>query len=227
MKTTRNMKAFTLVELLVTMVVTGILLSAVVTLAFAMSSASRSSDDTSCIEAQLRQTRLRIGELLRTCKLICARAGNDLVIWSGDPNRNNRIDVNEVVYLEYDSLEHLLRLREFVVSPDNNVDVLTALELPPETGVLTELGKTQTKDALIEKYSNPALGCVRQAVMLRECSNVSFVLDPDVPRTRRVTVSFELGETGAAHPYDVSVSLRAWAGNLLSPDGTTLVSDDD
>jgi len=226
MKTTSNKKAFTLVELLITMVVTGILLSAVATLAFAMSSASRSSDDTILNEAQLRQTRLRIGELLRTCKLICARVGNDLVIWSGDPNRNNQIDVNEVVYLEYDSLNHILKLREFVVGPEDNVDVLTALELP-EAGVLAELGKAQTKNALIEKYSDPGLGCMRQAVMLRKCSDVSFVLDAEPPRTRRVTVSFKLGETGAAHPYEVSVTLRAWAGHLLSADGTTLVSDDD
>jgi prepilin-type N-terminal cleavage/methylation domain-containing protein len=99
MKTTRTKKAFTLVELLVTMVVTGIILSAVATLAFAMSSASRSSDDAILQEALLRQTRLRIGELLRTCKLICAAPGNDLAIWQTDTNDDGQINVSELVYM--------------------------------------------------------------------------------------------------------------------------------
>ena len=113
MKTTRYMKAFTLVELLVTMVVTGILLSAVATLAFAMSSASRSSDDTILNEAQLRQTRLRIGELVRTCKLICAAPGNDLAIWQADTNNDGQINVGELVYIERGDGLNTLQLCQF------------------------------------------------------------------------------------------------------------------
>lgn len=208
MKMTRNKKAFTLVELLITMVVTGILLSAVATLAFAMSSASRSSDDTSLKEALLRQTRLRIGELLRTCKLICAAPGNDLAVWQADTNNDGQVNVSELVYIERGDGLNTLRLCQFS-SGQNDV-------VPLET-----LSVATTKAALASRYVKTYVP------LIPTCRNVRFLLDPAPPFTRRVTVSFGLGESGAAHPYEVSVTLRAWAGHLLNSDGTALVSDDD
>ncbi len=208
MKTTRNKKAFTLVELLITMVVTGILLSAVATLAFAMSSASRSSDDTILNEALLRQTRLRIGELIRTCKLICAAPGNDLAIWQADTNDDGQINVSELVYIERGAGLNTLQLCQFSIGQNDPVE-------------LSALASAATKADLVSTYAETHVR------LIPTCQNVQFGLDTAPPRTRRVTVSFDLGEEGAAHPYDVSVTLRAWAGHLLSADGTTLVSDDD
>ena len=208
MKTTRTKKAFTLVELLITMVVTGIILLAVTTLAFAMSSASRSSDDTILIEAQLRQTRLRIGELIRTCKLICAAPGNDLAIWQADTNDAGRINVSELVYIERGDGLNTLRLCLF--APGQN-DVVT----------LETLAVATTKASLVSTYAEIYVPLIPM------CHNVRFGLDTAPPFTRRVTVSFDAGETGGAHPHEVNVALRAWAGHLLSSDGTALVSDDD
>lgn len=204
----RHKKAFTLVELLITMVVTGILLSAVATLAFAMSSASRASDDTSVKEAQLRQTRLRIGELVRTCKLICAAPGNDLAVWQADTNNDGKINVGELVYIERGDGLDTVRLCQF--SPTES-DVVT----------LESLALTTTKASLVSKYAES------YARLIPVCQNVHLTLDAAPPFTRRLTISFTLTENGAAHPHEVSVTLRAWAGNLLSSDGTTLVSDDD
>ncbi len=208
MKTTSNKKAFTLVELLVTLVVTGILLSAVATLAFAMSSASRTSDDTILNEAQLRQTRLRISELLRTCKLICAAPGNDLVVWQADTNNDGRINVSELVYIERGAGLNTLQLCQFSSGQNDPVE-------------LSSLASAATKVELILAYVETRVR------LIPVCHDVRFSLDKDPPFTRRVTVSFALGEIGGVHPHEVDVTLRAWAGHLLNVDGTSLVSDDD
>lgn len=208
MTMTRYRKAFTLVELLVTLVVTGILLSAVATLAFAMSSASRASDDTSVKEAQLRQTRLRIGELIRTCRLICAAPGNDLVIWQADTNNDGKINVGELVYLERGDALDTVRLCQFSPTESDLVE-------------FQSLSVATTKAFLVSRYAES------YARLIPACENVRFTLDKAPPFTRRLTVSFTLTENGGAHAYEVSTTLRAWAGNLLSADGTALVSDDD
>jgi prepilin-type N-terminal cleavage/methylation domain-containing protein len=208
MNTTRHIRAFTLAELLVTLVVTSILLLAVATLAFAMSSATRDSDDTTFKEAQLRQTRLRVGELISHCKLICAAPGNDLAVWQADSNSDGQINVGELAYIERGDGLNTLRLCQF---PAAEAEVVT----------LESLTQATTKETLISKYVET------YALLIPACGNVQFHLDAVPPFTRRVTISFNLAENGVAHPHEVTVGLRAWAGNLLSTDGTTLVSDDD
>jgi prepilin-type N-terminal cleavage/methylation domain-containing protein len=210
MKTMRNMKAFTLVELLTALVITSIILSAVATLAFAMSSASRSSGDTAVKEAQLRQTRLRIVELVHHCKLICAAPGNDLAVWQADANNDGKINVGELVYIER----------------GDNLDTLELCQFPPaatDPVALQSLALATMKAFLVSKYT------ASYARLIPACTNVQFHWDPNTPPpfTRRVAISFDLGENGAVHPFEVNVALRAWAGNLLSSDGTTLVGDDD
>jgi prepilin-type N-terminal cleavage/methylation domain-containing protein len=208
MKTTRNMKAFTLVELLITMVVTGIILLAVTTLAFAMSSASRSSEDTFLQETQLRQARLRIGELVRTCRMICAAPGSDLAIWQTDANNDGMINVSELVYIERGDGLNTLRLCQF--APGQN-DVIA----------LPSLTVATMKAFLVSKYSEVYVR------LIPACQNVRFGLDTAPPFTRQVTISFGLSANGVPHPYEINVTLRAWAGHLLNSDGTVLVSDDD
>ena len=86
-----NCKGFTLVELLMALVVAGIVSAAVVTLAFAVSSANDVTDNTSQTQAYVRYATLRISELIRHCKLVCCMPGGDLVIWRADDNDNGRI----------------------------------------------------------------------------------------------------------------------------------------
>jgi len=227
MQRTRHTRAFTLAELMVGLMVTSIILSAVATLAFALSSATRASDDVIYTQTQVRAITPRILDLVRYSRMICAHFDNTLVIWRADGNSNDRIDVNEVVYLEYNGLEQTLKLWEFVLDSDDNTDVLAALGLPAEPGVLAELAMAQTKTALIEGYSAANPSCVREIAILRECSGVSFVLAPDPPRTRRVTVSFTLDENGIERHYEIDVVKGTSADHLLRGDPPKLVSDDD
>jgi len=207
-KMTRDTKAFTLAELLVTLVITSILLLSVTALAFAMSSATKVSDDTMVKEAQLRQARLRIGELIRNCKLICAAPGNDLAIWAADPNNDGQIHVRELVYIERGNTLNTLQLCRFAPTEG---DVVTLGDLAPAT----------IKDLLISKYAET------RVALIPACQNVQFHLDAAPPFTRRVTISFLMVENGTPHPYEVSTALRGWAGNLLNEAGNAIVGDDD
>jgi len=196
---------FTLVELLVALVVSSLILTAVATLAFAMSSATKSTDDTSSKQAQVRFATLRISELIRQCRLICGTPGGELALWRADDNGDGQINVNELVYIERGTDKNYLRLCEFTA---------------PNTQV--SLSQVQTL--------NPDAYTVRRVTLIPECSNVEFYLDnpaDPVSRAKRITITFNLAENNIIHQYQISAALRSWAGNLLSADGKSIVNDDD
>ncbi len=106
-------KAFTVIELLIGMVITSIILSAVATFAFALSVGCTASGDTAVTQAQVRQATLRLSDLVGGCRLLCAAPGNDLVVWRADDNADNRINLNELVYIERGDNCSSLRLCQF------------------------------------------------------------------------------------------------------------------
>jgi prepilin-type N-terminal cleavage/methylation domain-containing protein len=208
MQRIRRAKAFTLIELLVGLVVTGILLSAVATLAFAMSSAQTASGDTAFKQAQVRQATLYLAELIGHCQLVCAAPGTDLVVWREDTNGDQHINVNELVYVERGPGGNLLRL--CWLSSAGNPEI-----------TLAELALPTTKEQLLANATGTYV------LLLPQCANVQFRWDADPPRTRLLDVSFDLSENQITHRYEVNTALRAWAGHLLNASGTALVSRDD
>jgi len=210
MRRMRHMRGFTLVELLVGLLVTSILLSAVATLAFALSSADRASGDTMFTQTQLRQATLRVSELIGQCKLLCAAPGNDLVVWRADDNDNQQIDVNEVVYIERGPDADMLRLCQFPAA-SNATKTLSELQLP------------ETKAQLVSNCGPWYVPLIPQ------CQNVTFRCDAPspLPRARLLTISFDLTENGGVHRYEITTALHAWAGHLLNAAGDALVAGDD
>ena len=223
MQRTRNIRAFTLAELLVGLIVTSILLSAVATLAFALSSATRASDEAGYTQTQLRTATPRILDLIRCSRMICARFIDCVAMWKADDNGNDRIDVNELAYLAYDDANDLLRVYEF--NSAENPSVLVALELPGTTPVLTELSKPATKTVLLQAFRSS--GELSQITVLRDCHNLELLADQDPPRTRRLVLSFDLIDQNGAHRYEIDAALRVSAEHLLNSDATDLIPDDD
>ncbi len=204
----RNNKAFTLVELMVTLVVTGILLSAVATLAFAMSSGTRAGADVAQTQAQLRLGTLRVLDLIQNCRMILTASPLELAIWRSDDNGDGRINANELVFLQSDETQDTLSLLQF--SSIGNPEVtFHSGSLSPDKGGL-ESGHNGTALSLMP-----------------DCTNVQFTCDVAAPLTRRVTISFELAENGIAQEYEIGVTLRAWAGHLLNDTQDGLVTEDD
>jgi len=203
MRDTRYKKGFTLVELLVALIVTGIVLAAVVTLTFAVGAANDETDDTSQKQAQVRYATLRISELIRHCKLICGTPGDDLAVWRADDNKDGQININELVYIERGMGRDYLRLSEFP-SSDTSLVNLSDIETLSTSG-----------------YS------VIYVPLVPECSNVEFSFDVAPPNSRFVSIAFDVLENDIARLYQISAALRGWAGNLLNDTGDSLVSDDD
>jgi prepilin-type N-terminal cleavage/methylation domain-containing protein len=199
----------TLVELLLALIVSSVVLTAVATLAYAVGSANDVTDDTSYKQAQVRVATLRISDLIRHCKLICAAPGDDLAVWRADDNNDGKINPTELVYVEAGQLRDRLQLLEFSWAMSWDL-------------TLSELADTNTKEALM-------LACTpQQIVVVPRCGNVQFSgLDAVVPRSRFVSISFDLAQNNTTHRYQINASLRTWAGNLLNEAGDAIVGDDD
>ncbi len=213
MNDTRHKKGLTLVELLVAMLVTSIVMTAVATLAFAVSSANKAADDTSEKQAQIRFTTLKISELIRHSKLICYVdvAGGDLVVWRADDTDggDNSISVGELVYIE--TSDNRIRLMNFI-------DIPIWLQTPSFS-----LAEISVLKAWFMSYCNE-----RYADLVPECSNVQFGFLPALPpQSKFVTISFDVAENGVVHSYQVNAALRGWAGNLLDDSDEIVLSDDD
>jgi len=208
MNRSRNIKAFTLVELLVTLVITGILLSAVATLAFAMNSATTAGSDTASSQAQLRLGMVRIVEVIRNCRMILTASDTELAIWLADYNGDGGINVNELAFLDCTATHDTLRLVRFYSVSDPSVTL--------SSGVLS-----------VSQASLMSGNAVASVSLLPACGNVQLACDPAAPSTRRVTISFELTQDHVARTHEVDVTLLAWAGHLLNDAGDGLVTGDD
>ena len=212
MRSNSYKKGFTLVELMVALIVMGIIMSAVATLAFAFSTANDASNDTDRKQAQVRYATLRLSELIRHCKLVCGVNGTDLVIWRDDKvsGGEGRINPDELVFVETDS--NRIRIMEFSNCPSWLRTFSIRLDWLQYDWIKTTLMAYCDEDYV---------------VMIPECSNVQFQFDASPPQSQFVNISFNLTENNKVRQYDIDSSLRCWAGHLVNTTGTDLVTDDD
>jgi prepilin-type N-terminal cleavage/methylation domain-containing protein len=203
MRDVRHKKGFTLIELLLALIVTGIILAAVTTLAFAVGVANDTTDDTIQKQAQVRYATLRISDLIRRCKLICGTPNSDLAVWRADNNADGQININELVYIERGVSKDYLRLCEFPSSDTSIVNLSDIQTLSTGTYSVTYIS------------------------LVPECSNVEFSLDAAPPYSRFVSISFDVLENEIVRQYQINAALSSWAGNLLDTSGNNIISDDD
>lgn len=203
MQDMRHGRGFTLVELLIAMVVTGVVLAAVVTLAFALGSANSATDDMGEKQAQVRFATLRAKELISHSKLICNMPGVSLAIWRADDNNDGQININELSLIERGTDADILRLCDFPSSDTSIVSLSDIETLDPDDFSVT------------------------RAALIPQCSNVQFSFDVPPPMSKRVAISFDLVENDMLRQYEINSKLLCWAGNLLNAAGDALASDDD
>ena len=168
---------FTLVELLVALAVSSVVLAAVATLAYAMSSANKSTDDTSYKQSQVRYATQRVSDLIRHCKLICFAGPEDFTVWRGDDNEDGQINSSELVCVEKGSAGDHLELFDFPVLSGLNPVVN-----------LSDIG------AYSSSWWSPFDTDIRGVSLIPQCSNVQFSFDVLPPQSRFVNISFDLGE---------------------------------
>lgn len=209
MKTTGYKNGFTLIELLVAMMITGIVASAVATLAFAMNSAGVATDNTSRKQAQVRFATLKISDLIRHCKLVCYASANEIAFWAGDTNGDKNINIDELTYIETGTAHDHLRLYTF--TPSSGATISRSL-----------IGALATNWWTAYASQAPYTGLIPQ------CSNVTFYLDDTVspPNSKIVSIAFDVVENDVSGHYQINAALHARAANLLDASGN-IVGDDD
>jgi prepilin-type N-terminal cleavage/methylation domain-containing protein len=218
MKTTQYKNGFTLIELLLALVITGIVASAVATLAYAMNSAGVATDDMSRKQAQVRFATLRISDLIRQCKLVCYASKEELAVWAEDKDNNNIINLDEVTYIEAGTAYDHLQLYTFTGSTPINLGVIKALS----TNWWSAYGtKNSPATALIPLPTPPKPA---------QCSNVTFYRDATdlpPPNSKIVSITFNLIENRVSTKYQINAALHARAANLYDAATNSIVTDDD
>ena len=201
----RCKKGFTLVELLVAMIITGIVLTAVATLAFALGTATNSTEDVSTKQAQIRFATLRIQELIRHGKLICSASDDDVALWRTDENNDGNINIGELIYIETGPERDYLQLCEFPSSDSSviNIDSIGAISTDWWSAYSSNVDYTQ---------------------IVPQCSNVQFEFDVPPPESKSLTITFDIAENKIVHQYQITPVIRSWAGNLL--DEVNILCDD-
>lgn len=205
MRNTKYESGFTLAELLMALIVTGIILGAVATLAYALGAANDAADDTTWKQAQVRYATLRISELIRHCRLVFDETSEGLGVWRADDNGDGQINADEVVYVSKGPGGDCLQFIEFLD------------ESNPAYSVLGTIIQALLSSGFSEEYTT----------LIPECSNVQFVTDVSPPQSRSVSIFFDLEESGVTHSYQIETTLRAWAGHLLDGSGELVSADDD
>ena len=210
-RNSRFCNGFTFVELMVALMVTGILFTAVTTLAFAMGKANDATDDTAGKQAQLRYTTLRINELIKHCKLVCRTSSTELAIWRADENGDGLINPTELIYIETGQGRNFIRLLEFPssgVSDDTAIDVST---------IRSGMAQNEVMSVATAEYT----------VLIPQCTNVAFVVDRAALRTRSIHISFSQTENEIVRTYEIHTALRCNSEYLLDNDGNFVGFDDD
>ena len=190
-----NNKAFTLAELLVTLMITTVILTTTVTLAFALGVLNDGSSDTAQKQAQLRCATLRISELIKHCKLIPAASSNEIVVWRSDYNSDNKINPCELIYITSETGKNYIKFLEF--APYDFSQNWFASHSFTISEIKSGWAKQELQFRCKKVYT----------ALIPQCSNVRFLLDKDPSQTQFVSMSFVLEENGIAHNYQINAAL--------------------
>jgi prepilin-type N-terminal cleavage/methylation domain-containing protein len=154
---TKHNCGFTLAELLVAMVVTGIILAAVATLAYAMSSSSSGAEDISFKQAQVRFASLRLSELIHRCRLVYSfNAGTGSVVLWLDNNLDNAVSADELVTIEAGASRNYIKIQEpgvgsFFAIPQCSSVQFTFDQTPPRSKTVN-IAYQITEDGIVHQY---------------------------------------------------------------------------
>lgn len=99
MKCYQNRKGFTLAELLIALVVTSIILSAVAALAYGLGSANKITSQMGLNQALLRKVTIRVSELIKKSNQVLSADSNAVVLWADD-NADGVIDASERITIQ-------------------------------------------------------------------------------------------------------------------------------
>ncbi len=139
------------------MVVTGIILAAAATLAFAMSSSGSATEDISFKQAQIRFASLKLTELIHRCRLVYSyNAGTGSVVLWQDSNGDNNVTTDELVTLEAGASRNYIKIQEpgvgsfFVIPQCSNVQF--SFDQTPPRSKSINIAYQMTENGIVHQY---------------------------------------------------------------------------
>jgi prepilin-type N-terminal cleavage/methylation domain-containing protein len=202
-KTKSYRPAFTLAELLMALMVTSIILSAVASLAFALSTAKAETENISENQAHLRFTTMKVTELVKYSRHVILTDNSRLALWQADTNNDNAINGDELVYIE--------------ASADGTS--LDLMDFPDETTAVT-LADIKNGTARVMLM---AMAEQRSVSLIPVCSSIQITISA----TNLANVSFQIIENEVSQSYQIAAAPLCSAANLIDGTGELVAGDDD
>jgi hypothetical protein len=178
----------TLTELVLGMVITAIILSAVATLSFALGTAKTTTDNLNENQTEIRLALIRLDELIGNSIIVRKTVSGSIALWTGDENGNNALDGSEVAYIKDDSQNSRITI---ITYPDSFATVSNIDNI----------------------LNGTVLGSQKKTVLIDDCININF----SVTDNQLVNINFDHYLDGQLIPYSFSTKLRASAEYLIDP----------
>jgi prepilin-type N-terminal cleavage/methylation domain-containing protein len=185
---------FTLIELVMGMLISGLILLAVATLSFAMGRGQEVTDLMMNNQAMIRAASVRIPELVHNGLAVWMANDGDLVIWTGDANDNRQIEASELAYL-------------MINSSSKRIELMTCAGL--DTPVTASQIVSGSAETTIKASSFEVI-----IPLLKNCTNMQFLMQG----YKYVIVQFTLPAETGNRDYQICARVRAdisdWMGTL-------------
>jgi len=200
----RDKRAFTLAELVMALSLTAVIALAAATLAGALSSAHGQTDAMSGAIQSGRTAMMSLDASLRKAKLVAAADGSRLVLWTGDANGDERINVNELVLLTSQPASHTVERWEVVFPASMAPALLEALNVQRD---LADVDAVDDVTALLEQavYQDYLI----KTILATDVVDFQVVADQTAPLSRLLLLRLRVGPTGQQIALTNSVRLRA------------------
>ncbi len=206
----KKTRGFTLVELLVAMIVTTIICSAVLVLSDAVASASRSAQGNARLNAIARSNGVFFSSTVKSCNLILSVNDNRICFWINDDNSDSKINPSELQYFDYDSGTNTLSIFKF----SGNKESSDTLDLESFEG-------NNYMEFLISRYNESKI------ILGENCFHLKFAPDYAAPHTTLVNLAFDIEIDGKSRHFEFTASKQVQPSAWLTPDGVLKSANDD
>jgi prepilin-type N-terminal cleavage/methylation domain-containing protein len=186
-------RGFTLTELLIAIMITGIILSAVASLTYAVSRLWAHNGASDQVGHHLDSAAGQVSSAVRGCRVVLHEGASRVGLWGGDLDADGEIDVRELVLIGYQPARQRLVRIQWDASP-------ATAEVSPDAFVGAD-GWSQVVDA------HEAVK--KEAVLAEDVTACSFTLDKPPPETRRMTVELTIVQGGYSRTSRFTASVRS------------------
>lgn len=209
-KTYLHRGGFTLVEVLVALVITVMISSAIMVLGSAMSNAFSSSEYDSAEMAGLRKFIVDFEDSVKNARLVCKRSQDMVILWGEEQIADGKINPCELKIYRYYPSE--CKLKRITVQ---NTGVFATLPVS-----LLQINDTNFFTTLSSST------ILKEVTILKECYGVSFNADNAAPWSKNVSCRFSLDFRAGRQDFEIGENLSREPRYLLDNNNQVVVRNE-